>query len=686
MRALVASLIMLAVACVPAHSRPLTAMDLAKMSRVSDPQISPDGTRVLYSVTQADYVRNKYVSAVWLASLEGHGSPERLSISTRGASNPRWSPDGRSIYFLSSRSGSNQVWKSDAGGDHPMQVTRLPLAVGSFKLSPDGRWIVVSMAVYPDCGTPRCTVERDKEERSSGLHGKVFRSLYVRYVDAWIDGKRNHLFSLQLDAAGVAGGDSIALMAHLDGDTPEKRWGTDVDYDISPDGRFVFFSALIAGRSEAWSDNFDIWRSPIDGSRPSADLTKSNPAADAHPVISPDGRQLAYCAGRPSDQPLAQFVEHIRIMDISSGVTREVAPGVSLECFGGGGLEWTRDSRGVVTVVEAAGANRLIKVDVKSGAARLLTAGGTVTDYDVGAKALVFVRGSFVRPPELYELRGDVRVTQLTHQSARDLHDVELVSVTPFEFKGWNGDTVRGYVFPPYGSAAGHRYPVAFLIHGGPQEAWDDDWAYGWNPQVYAGAGYAVVMINFHGSSGYGEAFSDAVTNHWGDRPLEDLQKGWSAALARFPYLDRSRACAVGPSYGGYMVYWIAGVWNKPWRCLVAHDGVFDTRMFSYATDIVGIMGLEFGGYAYQHPENYERFNPVDHVSNWSKPIMLIHSGRDYRVPLEQGLGAFAAAQLRGVPSELLYFRDEEHELVLPRDLVQWQDAIDTWLRRWTVH
>ena len=416
MRALVASLIMLAVACVPAHSRPLTAMDLAKMSRVSDPQISPDGTRVLYSVTQADYVRNKYVSAVWLASLEGHGSPERLSISTRGASNPRWSPDGRSIYFLSSRSGSNQVWKSDAGGDHPMQVTRLPLAVGSFKLSPDGRWIVVSMAVYPDCGTPRCTVERDKEERSSGLHGKVFRSLYVRYVDAWIDGKRNHLFSLQLDAAGLAGGDSIALMAHLDGDTPEKRWGTDVDYDISPDGRFVFFSALIAGRSEAWSDNFDIWRSPIDGSRPSADLTKSNPAADAHPVISPDGRQLAYCAGRPSDQPLAQFVEHIRIMDISSGVTREVAPGVSLECFGGGGLEWTRDSRGVVTVVEAAGANRLIKVDVKSGAARLLTAGGTVTDYDVGAKALVFVRGSFVRPPELYELRGDVRVTQLTHQ------------------------------------------------------------------------------------------------------------------------------------------------------------------------------------------------------------------------------------------------------------------------------
>ena len=685
MRAWVAPMIMLAAACIPAHGRPLTAIDLAKMSRVSDPHISPDGTRVLYSVTRADYARNKYVSAVWSASLDRHGIPERLPISAGGASNPRWSPDGRAIYFLSGRSGSSQVWKSDASGDHPLEVTHLPLAVGSFELSPDGRWLVVSMAVYPDCGTAQCTVARDKKKRSSGLHGEVFHRLYVRYVDAWIDSKRNHLFSLQLNAAGVGESNPIALMAHLDGDTPEKRWGTDVDYDISPDGRSVFFSALIAGRREAWSDNFDIWRSPIDGSAPPVDLTKSNPAADAHPAISPDGRQLAYCAGTLSAQPLAQFVDHIRVMDLGSGATRDVAPGVSLECFGGGGLEWTRDGRSLVTVVEEAGANRLMQVDAKSGAAQPLTSGGTVADYDVGAKTLVFVRGSFVRPPELYRLRGDLRVVQLTDLAARDLHDVKLVDVTPFEFKGWNGDTVHGYVFPPYGATAGHRYPVAFLIHGGPQEAWDDNSGYGWNPQLYAGAGYAVVMINFHGSSGYGEAFSDAVTNHWGDRPLEDLQKGWSAARAQFPYLDGSRACAVGPSYGGYMVYWIAGVWNEPWRCLVAHDGVFDTRMFSYSSDIVGIMGLEFGGYAYQHPENYERFNPVDHVSDWSKPIMMIHSGRDYRVPLEQGLGAFAAAQLRGVPSELLYFQDEEHELVLPRDLVQWQSMIDAWLRKWTV-
>ena len=273
-----------------------------------------------------------------------------------------------------------------------------------------------------------------------------------------------------------------------------------MDYDISPDGRFVFFSALVAGRTEAWSDNFDIWRSSIDGATPAVDLTKSNPASDAHPALSPDGRQLAYCAGNSSLQPLAQFVDHIRVMDLGNGSTREVAPGLSLECFGGGGLEWTRDGRSVVTVVEEAGANRLIEVDVKSGAMRPLTAGGTVTDYDVGAKTLVFVRDSFVRPPELYALRGNVRVAQLTDQSARDLHGIKLASVTPFEFKGWNGDTVHGYVFPPYGSAPGRRYPVAFLIHGGPQEAWDDSWGYGWNPQVYAGAGYAVVMINFHGS------------------------------------------------------------------------------------------------------------------------------------------------------------------------------------------
>ena len=391
MRAFAVALVLLAVAGGAANSRPLTAVDLSKMSRVSDPHVSPDGTRVIYSVTRTDYARNTYVSAVWWVNLDGHARPERLPISRGGASNPRWSPDGHSIYFLSRRAGSSQVWKSDARGDHPMQVTHVPLAIDSFKLSPDGRWLVVSMAVYPACGTARCTVERDKEGRSSGLHGEIFRKLYVRYVDAWIDGKRNHLFSLPLNAAGVAEGSPIALMAHLDGDSPEKRWGTDVDYDISPDGRFVFFSALVAGRTEAWSDNFDIWRSSIDGATPAVDLTKSNPASDVHPALSPDGRQLAYCAGNSSLQPLAQFVDHIRVMDLGNGSTRDVAPGLSLVCFGGG-LEWTRDGRSVVTVVEEAGANRLTGVDVKSGATRFLTAGGTVTDYDVGAKTLVFAR------------------------------------------------------------------------------------------------------------------------------------------------------------------------------------------------------------------------------------------------------------------------------------------------------
>ena len=225
---------------------------------------------------------------------------------------------------------------------------------------------------------------------------------------------------------------------------------------------------------------------------------------------------------------------------------------------------------------------------------------------------------------------------------------------------------------------------MAFLIHGGPQGSWLDDFHYRWNPQTYAGAGYAVVAIDFHGSTGYGQAFTDAISGHWGDRPLEDLQKGWAAAQSQFPFLAADRACALGASYGGYMVYWMAGVWAKPWKCFVDHDGVFDTRFMYYATEELWFEETEYGGTQYEHPANYERFNPLNHVADWSVPMLVVQGDRDYRVTPDQGVAAFTALQRRGVPSEFLHFPDENHWVLKPQNSVQWHDTVEAWLQRWT--
>ena len=253
-----------------------------------------------------------------------------------------------------------------------------------------------------------------------------------------------------------------------------------------------------------------------------------------------------------------------------------------------------------------------------------------------------------------------------------------------FSFPGWNGETVYGYVVKPADFQPGKSYPVAFLIHGGPQGSFGNLFHYRWNAQTYAGHGYAVVMVDFHGSTGYGQGFTDAISQHWGDRPLEDLQKGWAYALAKYPFLDGDRACALGGSYGGFMINWIAGNWSKPWKCLVNHDGLFDTHAMGYSTEELWFSEWENGGTPYDNPKGYQTFNPVNHVVNWNKPELVIHGQNDFRVPLEQGLGTFTALQRKGVPSQFLYFPDENHWVLKPENGLQWHDTVFNWLDRWT--
>jgi acylaminoacyl-peptidase len=363
-----------------------------------------------------------------------------------------------------------------------------------------------------------------------------------------------------------------------------------------------------------------------------------------------------------------------------AGTTRELAPGWVLSPES---LAWSVDSKVLYALAEDAGQQRLFAADIKTGNVRALTGDGHVGAVDMAGRALVVSRDSLGSPAQIFEIVGEHAERALTHVGENTLSQTPMSGYEPFTFAGWNDETVQGYVVKPVDFQAGHQYPVAFLIHGGPHGSFGNAWSYRWNPQVWSGMGYAVVMIDFHGSAGFGEAFAKSVVGHWGDRPLVDLQKGWSFALAKYPFLDATRACALGGSYGGYMVAWIAGNWPKPWKCLVDHDGVFDIRLLSYSTDIPGFQQAQNTAATWADPASVERFNPIDHVADWTVPILVVHGGRDDRVPLDQGMGTFEAAQLRHVPSQLLYFPDENHWVLKPQNSVQWYATVEAWMKRW---
>ncbi|MGH8234644.1 MAG: prolyl oligopeptidase family serine peptidase [Rhodanobacteraceae bacterium] len=660
-----------------AAQHPFNAHDLAMMDRVSDPHLSPNGNEVAFAVRSTDWDANKGVSSVWLLYLAHKGAePKRVTDPELNASSPAFSSDGKTLYFLATEKDSTQLWSAPVAGGTPVQVTHLPLDVDNFKLSPDGKSLLFSAQMFEDCTTLECTREKLDANKKVKATGRLYHRLFVRHWDEWSDHRRGQLFVIPLDGSA----EPILLTRGVDGDVPSKPDGSNAEYAFSPDGKTVYFDVRIAGKAEPWSTNFDVYSVPADGSAVPRNLTASNKAWDGFPLPSHDGKTLYYLAMKVPGFEADRF--GIMALDLATGAKREIDPNWDRSA---GPLELSSDGKTLYTAVADDGNVALYAVDIATGKPTKLLGDGSVMGFDVVDNRIVAARQDFSHPTDLYTLTPEgTKFAQDTHFNAARLADIEFSKAHWFAFKGWNGDTVHGYVMPPVGAKPGEKYPVAFLIHGGPQGAWPDEFHYRWNPQTYAGAGFAIVAINFHGSVGYGQAFTDAISQHWGDRPLEDLQKGWAAALKQFPYLDGSDACALGASYGGYMVYWMAGVWNKPWKCFVDHDGVFDARMMYYATDELWFEEHENGGPQYLHPENYEKFNPIDHVKDWRVPMLVIHNSRDYRIPVPQGLGAFTALQRRGIPSEFLNFPDEDHLVLKPQNSVEWHETVLAWLKRWT--
>ena len=660
--------------CSTAPAAPFTARDLVMIERVSDPRISPDGRQVAYTLRTTDLEDDKAVRQIWVVDRKS-GKSRPLTGGRGHSHTPRWGADGR-LYFLSDRSGSTQVWRLDPSGGEAQAVTRLPIEVGSFVLAPDADRIALALEIFPGCEADLdCTAKKLEEDRSSKAGGRRYDRLFVRHWDRWQDGRRAQLFAAPLKEGRA--GTPTWISRGLDGDVPTQPFGDDADFVFTPDGASLVFVLRAAGRQEAWSTNFDLWRAPVDGSAAPENLTADNPAADFHPLLTPDGRQLVWLAqkraGFESDRAW------IRVRDLASGTTREVAP------------RWDRspraialstDGRSLYAVADDLGQSPLFVIQLSSGIVRKLSGPGTVSGFDVSEDGVVYAQNRLDAPDDLYLLGWNGSQKRLTQHNIDRLNGIALSAHETFTFRGWNDELVHGYLMKPAGFSPASRYPVVLLIHGGPQGSMGNDFHFRWNPQVFAGRGHAVIAIDFHGSTGYGQAFTDSISGDWGGKPLVDLQKGLAQALAKHEWLDGTRMCALGASYGGYMVNWIQGNWPDAFKCLVNHDGVFDLRSIGYSTDELWFTEWEMGGTPYDKPGLYERHNPARHVAEWRTPMLVIHGGRDFRVPVEQGLSAFTALQRRGIDSQFLHFPDENHWVQSPHNSLQWHQTVLDWLDR----
>ncbi|HEY6338383.1 MAG TPA: S9 family peptidase [Candidatus Sulfotelmatobacter sp.] len=769
---------------------PFTFEDMMKLKRVGDPQISPDGKWVIFSVVDVDLAANTKTPHVWIVPTAG--GQEREIIADQDADRPRWAPDGKRFAFLSTKEGGSQVWIADFDGTAGTakgnyKFTSISSEASGELWSPDGKNILFTSDVYPECdGAPEpeadCNEKKAKEAEQSKVKAQIFDRLLYRHWNAYKEGKRSHIFVACVGTAASAlrpgeagqgsdGGDKGSRASldrtaeggcpHMsiprdltpgDYDAPVFSLGGQDDYAFSPDGQEICYTSN-HDKNPAASTNNDLWIVPVNagtdhvgtaasavrsgeaGQGSAADakvelrstrqpgaavatqndyvaevlahtknITADNPASDSTPLYSPDGKYIAYRAQQRPGYESDRF--RLMLYDRKTGEKKNLT-----EDFGQwvGTFTWW-GSRWLFFSAEDQGSARVYYTEldlVKPGVMKT-SLQGYDDDLTISqdGKALFYTRMSIGAPTEVYksamivvrtlhcgETSGDICSSQdpnfkLTHFNDTVLSQSSMSPLEPFWFTGAHGDKVEGFLVKPPNFDASKKYPVKFLIHGGPQGAWGDDWSYRWNAELFASptsstsSGYVVIMINFHGSTGYGQKFIDAINGDWGGAPYEDLMKGLDYAEAHYGFIDKTRVCALGASYGGYMINWILGHTDR-FKCLVSHDGMFNAESAWGSTEEVWFNDWEFKGTPYDNRELYRKWSPHEYAKNFKTPTLVIHSQRDYRLDVSQGFDLFTTLQMEGVPSKMLYFPDEGHWVLKPQNSQLWYKTVNDWVDRW---
>ncbi len=660
-----------------AEGRPMTVDDLLAIERLADPEISPDGRWVVYVATRADVAKNSTSSTLWLVSTEG-GAPRQLTTTDKKDSHPRFSPDSKQVLFQSNRSGSLQLWVIDVDGGEARQLTRLASEASGALWSPDGKWIAFVSAVFPEYSSlapaeaDAAHQRRIDEAEKNPVKARVFDRLFFRHWDSWVEGKRQHLFVLP-----ASGGEPRDVTpGDWDAYPTSTTFSVGDDFTFTPDGRALVFTAP-AQVNEAWNTNHDLWRVSIEGG-PAENLTEDNPAADGCPRFSPDGRWLAYRAQSQAGFEADRWQLYVR--PAAGGKARSLTAELDASVDQ---LLWTADGSALLFLAEVRGATSVYRVPRDGGGPKPFATGGSIASLSAansGERAAA-LRATMSSPPEVCLIDGSGKLTVVSQANRELLARLDLPRPESVDVPGAGGTPMQMWILKPPGFDPSQRWPLVYLVHGGPQGAWTDSWSYRWNPEVWAAQGYVVAMPNPRGSTGFGQQYVNEISGDWGGKCFEDLMAG-ADYLARLPYVDPQRMAAAGASFGGYMMNWFAGHTDR-FRTLICHCGVFNFDSMYASTEEIWFDEWEHGGPPWVNRESYEKYSPHLFAGNFKTPMLIIHNDQDFRVPVGEGLMMFTVLQRLGVPSKMINFPDEGHWVLKPANSVFWHQEIFAWLKQY---
>jgi dipeptidyl aminopeptidase/acylaminoacyl peptidase len=656
-----------------ANKRPFTFEDMMALKRIGGPEISPDGKWVLFSAVDVNLPQNKKTPHLWIVPLAG-GDARQLTSDPAGEDRGRWSPDGKQFLFVSARDGKSQIWVADfdsgsgkISGD-PHKITSISTEADGAIWSPDGKNILFTSEVYPDCPDDACNKSRDDQQAASKVKAMLFTRLFYRHWSGYTHFKRTHLFVIP------AGGGTAKDITPGDHDVPPFSLGGQDLYAISPDGQEVAFTSNI-DEVEAISTNNDVFVVPIAGGTPKK--LSTSPGSDSTPLYSPDGRYLAWRMQKRAGYESDRF--RLVIYDRKSGEIRNLT-----EAFDRwvGTMAWSPDSKQIYFTAEDKGEVPIYRIEILPGATVQEVTRGSNDDLVItpDGQTLVFSRMSIEAPNEIYKLAvGSKDAEKLTHLNDSVLSQVFMQPLEPFWFVGAAGSKVEGFLLKPPNFDAQKKYPMKFLIHGGPQGMWGEEWSYRWNAELFAADGYLVVMINPRGSTGYGQAFIDGINGDWGGKPFVDLMHGLDYVERTYPFVDKDRECALGASYGGYMINWLLGHTNR-FKCLVSHDGMFNAESAYGSTEELWFNEWEFKGTPWTNRALYRRWSPHEYAAQFKTPTLVVHGQLDYRLDVSEGFQLFTTLQRLKIPSRMLYFPDEGHWVLKPQNSQLWYKTVNGWV------